>query len=71
MNRDAEGKIPTLSNLRESGAIEQDADIVIFLSPDGQAIRLTIAKHRRGTLGDFNVYHDGQMTQFSESSLKN
>ncbi|MCK3686164.1 replicative DNA helicase [Maribellus sp. YY47] len=69
LNRDAEGKTPTLANLRESGAIEQDADLVIFLSPDGEAIRTTIAKHRRGKLGDFNVYHDGQMTRFSESPM--
>jgi len=66
LNRDAEGKIPSLSNLRESGAIEQDADIVIFLSPDEDTIRLTIAKHRRGKLGEFNVFHNGQMTRFYE-----
>ena len=33
LNRDAEGQIPTLKHLRDSGAIEQDADRVIFLSP--------------------------------------
>jgi len=66
LNREAEGKSPTLANLRESGAIEQDADVVIFLSKDGEAIRLSIAKHRRGKLAEINVYHNGQMTRFSE-----
>lgn len=51
---------PKLSDLRESGAIEQDADIVFFLSKgdfelfgkDGEAIYLNIAKHRNGSTGN-------------------
>lgn len=67
LNRESEKKAgPQLSDLRESGAIEQDSDMVIFLMNDEKAIRVQIAKHRRGRLGDFNVYHDGQMTKFSE-----
>jgi replicative DNA helicase len=63
LNRDAEIKEPTLANLRESGAIEQDADMVIFLyREDYQKMDseidpmlkglsfVKIAKHRNGAL---------------------
>jgi replicative DNA helicase len=60
-----EGKRPQLSDLRESGAIEQDADIVCFIhrpeyygimtGPDGESLQglaeLIIAKHRNGKTG--------------------
>ncbi len=56
-----EDKIPMLSDLRESGAIEQDADIVLFLHRDdyynkatnsgGPNTNLIIAKHRNGAVG--------------------
>ncbi len=67
-------KIPQLSDLRESGAIEQDADMVMFLyrpeyhditeSPDGEAAEkgltlLKIAKHRNGALED--LYFKAQL----------
>jgi replicative DNA helicase len=51
LNRDGDGK-PALKHLRDSGAIEQDADVVIFLHrPDESRrdlIELSIAKHRNG-----------------------
>ncbi|MCL2243754.1 MAG: replicative DNA helicase [Treponema sp.] len=34
LNRDAQGEVPTLANLRDSGSIEQDADLVLFLHRD-------------------------------------
>lgn len=62
---------PMLSDLRESGAIEQDADIVMFLhhpksindstpidNTKGTPVVLVIAKHRNGSVGDVNmVFH--------------
>ncbi len=79
-------KKPILSDLRESGAIEQDADMVIFIyrpeyygmtedeegnSTVGQAV-VSIAKHRNGTLGDVNLRFVGQFARFEdlESSRK-
>ena len=60
-----EGGRPRLSDLRESGALEQDADVVIFLSRkdyesqetihDQGEIRLDIAKQRNGPVGDFKL----------------
>lgn len=68
LNRIEANEEPGLINLRESGAIEQDADLVCFLyRPDtDNSITLSIAKHRRGKLAQMKIYHNGQMTRFSE-----
>lgn len=80
MSRDVEKggrKEPQLSDLRESGAIEQDADGVIFLTPDddqdgdiGQpkVIRAKIAKQRDGAKGTFPLIFDGNYMRFTEES---
>lgn len=56
LNRDGDDE-PTLKHLRSSGAIEQDADVVILLHrPDKANLRLVkviVAKQRNGPLGDF------------------
>lgn len=73
-----EGKRPQLSDLRESGAIEQDADMVIFvhrpeyyhiLTDDhGHDLRgmaqIIIAKHRKGSTGDVLLTFKGSFTRF-------
>lgn len=65
-------KSPQLSDLRESGAIEQDADIVMFLSREDEndkknsPIMLDIAKHRNGELGSIRLAWDGAHQRFSE-----
>jgi replicative DNA helicase len=80
LNREADGIIPKLSHLRESGAIEQDADIVCFLHPkdqdnrtdqDNGILSFIIAKHRRGKIGTTNIYHNQEMTKFSEFPITN
>jgi replicative DNA helicase len=74
-------KRPLLSDLRESGAIEQDADIVSFIyrpeyygihewdddqtPADGQA-ELIIAKHRNGSLENVRLKFEGAMARFSD-----
>ena len=74
-----EGKRPHLSDLRESGAIEQDADMVIFLhrpeyygllhSDDGfvdykDKAEVIIAKHRKGATGIVMMDFKGEFTRF-------
>ncbi|MFA6867238.1 MAG: replicative DNA helicase [Clostridia bacterium] len=64
---------PKLSDLRESGAIEQDADMVMFLSREddndiaNSPIILTIAKHRNGELKDIRYSWRGEYMRFIES----
>lgn len=61
-------KIPQLSDLRESGSIEQDADVVMFLYRKDDDIResvsLRIAKHRNGGMGDIDLYFKGDRVRF-------
>jgi replicative DNA helicase len=70
-----ENKEPRLSDLRESGSIEQDADLVIFLwrekerggedeDPEGEVINLRLAKHRNGPTGDSKLYFRKRQTRF-------
>ena len=69
LNRSADNETPKLSHLRESGAIEQDADLVCFLSKQesiSNIIRFTVAKHRRGRLGDIEIHCNDEMTKFTE-----
>ena len=60
---------PVLSDLRESGAIEQDADIVLFIHKDsdsqgGQSFNLIIAKHRNGETGNIPIHWIGKIVRF-------
>lgn len=63
-----QAKIPQLADLRESGAIEQDADVVMFLyreDPDDiENIKLSIAKHRNGPLGEIDLRFKGENRRF-------
>ncbi|MDD4315834.1 MAG: replicative DNA helicase [Clostridia bacterium] len=68
-------KAPRLSDLRESGAIEQDADIVMFLSREDESVKnaaefpilLEIAKHRNGELAKIRYDWEGPYIRFTES----
>ncbi len=71
-------KRPMLSDLRESGAIEQDADVCIFIYRDeyyfpdttekpGEG-ELIIAKHRNGSLGKVDLVFQGKYTRFRNMS---
>jgi replicative DNA helicase len=70
-----ESKEPRLSDLRESGAIEQDADLVVFLwrekekagedvDMDGEVINVKLAKHRNGPTGDIQLWFRKSQTRF-------
>lgn len=75
-----DGKRPQLSDLRESGAIEQDADMVLFVhrpeyyhiveDDKGNDLRgmaqIIIAKHRKGATGDVLLKFRGEFTRFQD-----
>jgi replicative DNA helicase len=68
-----ESKIPVLSDLRESGSIEQDADVVIFLHRDNyynieadNITRVLVAKQRSGPTGEIKLGWRGEYTRFME-----
>ena len=80
LNRSLEqrpNKRPVASDLRESGAIEQDADIIMFIyrdeiynpdSPDKGMAELIISKHRNGSTGTVRMTFLGEFTRFENFS---
>ena len=87
LNRDCEkrtDKKPELSDLRESGAIEQDADIVMLVyrpeyyglkAMDGEPIKnvgkLIVAKHRDGPVGEVKFSYNESLTKIYDFTVGN
>ena len=70
-------KRPVLSDLRESGSLEQDADIVMFIhrpdameqeSPNHNLAELMVAKHRNGPTGTVEVVFRGNLARFENAA---
>ncbi|MCR4940694.1 MAG: replicative DNA helicase [Treponemataceae bacterium] len=81
VKRDAEGKAPSLADLRESGSIEQDADVIMFLhrersinekedekkSPTRET-QLILAKQRNGPVGIVDIVYFPSYTKFENKA---
>jgi replicative DNA helicase len=70
-----QSKVPQLSDLRESGSIEQDADVVMFIyrddvyNPDSERKNIAdiiVAKHRNGPVGEVSLYFQASQTRFRD-----
>lgn len=71
-----------MSDLRESGAIEQDADIIAFLhredyqkTEEGQVenagpVKIIISKHRNGALGEIDLLFEKNFSRFSNMDTR-
>jgi replicative DNA helicase len=77
LNRNPEAradKRPQLSDLRESGAIEQDSDVVMFIHRDDidpekkRDAELIVAKHRNGPTGSIHLNFEPSLTQFRNAA---
>jgi replicative DNA helicase len=67
VRRETEGKKPALADLRESGSIEQDADVVIFIHTEelsAEAREITVAKQRNGPVGNIQLAFVSRYTKF-------
>jgi replicative DNA helicase len=73
-----QSRVPQLSDLRESGSIEQDSDIVLFIYRDEMYNQDTdrkniadiiVAKHRNGPIGQFSLYFKSSQTLFRNLDL--
>ncbi|MDX1994748.1 MAG: replicative DNA helicase [bacterium] len=72
-------KRPVLSDLRESGSIEQDADVVMFLYRDAiyneatefpNQADIIVAKHRNGPTGTISLYFEKSITKFMDGAIR-
>jgi replicative DNA helicase len=72
-------KRPVLSDLRESGSIEQDSDVVMFLYRDEVYNEATefpnqadiiVSKHRNGPVGTISLYFEKQLTKFLDANVQ-
>jgi replicative DNA helicase len=67
VRRETEGKRPSLADLRESGSIEQDADVVVFIHTEdlkAEMREIAVAKQRNGPVGDIQLAFLARYTKF-------
>jgi replicative DNA helicase len=69
MNREAAKETPGIHHIKESGAIEQDADVIMILYEDGKQPKLAIAKNRHGLVREFPIVQDFDKGRFLNANV--
>jgi replicative DNA helicase len=73
LNRETDG-LPKLKDLRESGSLEQDADVVLFLHREmqeaSQDLTMIVAKNRHGVCGSVDLTFLGQFSAITQPALE-
>ena len=70
LNRDAENKVPSMANIRESGSIEQNCDNIIFLHKENdekklvENMKVILEKQRQGGTGVLELIFDKKYARF-------
>jgi replicative DNA helicase len=74
LGRQSEGKVPSVADLRDSGSVEENSDVVILLhrdrKDDQEDTKVIIAKQRNGPLGEVKMRFFGALTKFVEIEEK-
>ena len=77
VTRGAEGRMPTLADLRQSGEIEEDADVIMFLHRESknkkehtEKTKLRLAKHRNGATDTIDMWFIPTYVQFADVSYE-
>lgn len=71
LNRDLEkqNRKPRLSDLRDSGQIEQDADTILFLQEEKDVLKCIAAKNKNGPTGDVDMIFNKRYTRFEVAGV--
>ncbi len=75
LNRQSVNRRPTIADLRDSGAIEQDADLILLLHRDDENEKnrettLIVGKNRHGQTGDLSLVWHPEYTRFTEEAFR-
>lgn len=75
LNRNAVGRRPLVSDLKESGSIEQDADLVLLLHREDESqeckdTTLIVGKNRHGRTGDINLVWNASYTRYTDQAFE-
>lgn len=69
---------PKLSDLRDSGSIEQDSDVVMFIHTEYDSerrplpnIKVLVQKHRNGPVGDISLFFNRELVRFEDAAKEN
>ncbi len=67
--KDGKGRLPQLSDLRDSGSLEQDADVALLIHRKGEMADIIIAKNKNGPTGSVSMKYAGAQCRFIDTKV--